>query len=92
MGRDIRREGKFATFYGSKLHPGQVPLGPPDKHGVTTYVEPTVLTALELLDALKGMMAASEEPDPESKSPRAALLGAAWQHARDAIAKAEERL
>lgn len=33
-------DNKQATFYGTKLHPGQVPLGPPDKYGFTTYVEP----------------------------------------------------
>lgn len=78
---------KFATYYGTKLHPGQVPLGPPDEHGITTYVEPETLAALELRDALTSMMAASEEPDPESKSPRAILLASAWQKARAVLAK-----
>lgn len=41
----------------------------------------------ELLDALKSMMAASEEPDPDSKSPRDLLLATAWQKARAVIAK-----
>ncbi len=41
----------------------------------------------ELADALRAMMAASEEPDPESKSPRAALLARAWQKARAVLAK-----
>lgn len=83
----------FATYYGTKLHPGQVPLGPPDKHGVTTYVEPEVILGQrdDLLDALTSFIAASEEPDPDSKSPRAALLTSAWAKARAAIAKAEGR-
>lgn len=29
-----------ADFYGSRLHPGQVPLGEPDHYGIVTYVEP----------------------------------------------------
>ena len=80
----------FATYYGTKLHPGQVPLGPPDKYGITTYVEPEVILGQrdELLSALTGLIAASEEPDPDSKSPRAALLAAAWAKARAAIKKA----
>ncbi len=45
----------------------------------------------DLLEALGTFIAASHEPDPESKSPRHALLTKAWSKARAAIAKAEGR-
>jgi hypothetical protein len=46
----------------------------------------------ELEGALLAFMAASEEPDQESKSPRAVLLANAWAKARAVITKAERRI
>lgn len=51
-----------------------------------------IVAAPDMLDALKALIACSEEPDPESLSPRAPLLVGAWAKARDAISKAEGRL
>lgn len=40
-GRNGAYGGVGAEYYGTKLHPEQVPLGGPDKYGFYTYVEPS---------------------------------------------------
>ena len=65
--------------------------GTEDPNGRTDANARLIAAAPDLLDALGAFIAASEEPGPESKSPRAALLTTAWVKARAAIAKAEGR-